>query len=450
MKRNRLIVNGRVQGVGFRPFIYRLAREFDLAGSVSNTSQGVVIDVQGTAEKLQAFAAAVTQKHPPLAKIIRLESLELEPDSHLQGFVIIPSRGGKEHQVLISPDASICRDCCREVLDPDDRRFLYPFTNCTNCGPRLTITRSIPYDRPMTSMACFEMCPHCLAEYNDPADRRFHAQPNACPQCGPEVWLADSRGNKITEADQAVSSAARLILEGLIVAVKGLGGFHLACDAGAAQAVQRLRQRKARPAKSLAVMVPDLESAGRLVRLSPQGKAVMSGMEKPITILPVQEPFPLSPDLSPDTDSLGVMLPYTPLHVVLFYHLKKLLPLHKLPALVMTSGNHSSEPISLGNREALKTLGNIADYFLLHNRDILIRCDDSVLAAHGPRPVFFRRARGFTPAPVFLPRSGPAVLGAGPELKNTICLTKKDQAFVSQHIGDLKNLETYRFYQNTI
>jgi hydrogenase maturation protein HypF len=450
MKRKRYIVNGRVQGVGFRPFVYRLANEFSLTGSVSNTQEGVIIDVEGEDKNLEHFDRDLTLHKPPLASITRIESLEMKHLEHFKEFTITPSVAGQTHQVLISPDASICADCQREVLDPGDRRFLYPFTNCTNCGPRLTITRSIPYDRPMTSMACFDMCPDCLAEYSDPMNRRFHAQPNACPVCGPEVCLTDSHGNETARNNESLARAAELLIQGRIIAAKGLGGFHLVCDAVNNSSVEELRKRKNRPGKSLAIMVPDIETAAMITYLSPHQVEILSSMEHPIVIAPVKKPFILSPLISPDTENIGLMLPYTPLHLALFHYLKKALPPEKPAALVMTSGNSSSEPISLGNREALKRLSSIADYFLLHNRDILIRCDDSVVFAPDKTIIFLRRARGYTPSPVFLAHTGPPVLGTGPELKNTICLTKNDQAYVSQHIGDLKNLETYDFFLETI
>ncbi len=450
MKRKQYIVNGRVQGVGFRPFVFRLANELSLKGSVSNSEEGVVIDVEGQAHDLEAFGISLMERHPPLAQVVNIKSRDMKPLIFPEDFSIISSSSGNKHQVLISPDAAVCSDCCKEVLDPRDRRYLYPFTNCTNCGPRLTITRSIPYDRPMTSMSCFDMCPDCLAEYNNPLDRRFHAQPNACQACGPLVWLADKQGAVLARGNEAMVRAAELLVQGEIISAKGLGGFHLMCDAGSSISIEELRKRKNRPGKSLAVMVPDIETAGMVTLINKQQEEVLTGMEHPIVILPVKKPFALSRLLSPDTHNLGLMLPYTPFYLILFHHLKKILPLEKSAALVMTSGNYSSEPISLGNREAIERLRPIADYFLLHNRDILIRCDDSVVFAGGRAPVFLRRARGYTPAPVFLPVKGPSVLGVGPELKNTICLTRDNQAYVSQHMGDLKNLETYDYFLETI
>jgi hydrogenase maturation protein HypF len=450
MKRKQYIVNGRVQGVGFRPFVFRLANEFALKGTVSNSEQGVIIDVEGDEKNLDAFGENLIKNQPPLSLITKIKVLDEKKLKHPQEFTITASSSGNSHQVLISPDAAVCADCQKEVLDPNDVRYLYPFTNCTNCGPRLTITRSIPYDRPMTSMACFDMCEDCLAEYNDPLNRRFHAQPNACPVCGPGVWLADKYGREIVAGNDAIARAAKLLVQGKIIAAKGLGGFHLVCDAGNSDSVEELRKRKNRPGKSLAVMVPDIKTAKMITEVNPVQEKALREMTRPIVVLPVKTPFPLSPLLSPDTDNLGLMLPYTPFHLVLFHHLKKSRSTGRPQALVMTSGNFSREPISLGNREAVKRLNPIADFFLLHNRDILIRCDDSVLFAREKSPVLLRRARGLTPAPVFLSGKGPSVLGTGPELKNTICLTKDDHAYVSQHIGDLKNLETYDFFLETI
>ncbi len=450
MSRKRYIVNGRVQGVGFRPFVYRLAGLYGLTGTVQNTSLGVVIEVQGNEGSLAGFAEELKTNPPPLAEITRLQAIDADPAKNESGFSILDSSSREQSQVLISPDSAVCRDCAREILEPSDRRYLYPFTNCTNCGPRYTITGLIPYDRQNTSMACFEMCPECLKEYSDPGDRRFHAQPNACPQCGPRSWLTDAVGKELFEEASPLKKGALLLKQGRILAIKGLGGFHLACDAANQEAVRELRRRKIRPHKPLAVMVPDINAAKDLVEIGLLEEEILKSPSSPILAAKPIRPCPLSPDLAPDTGLLGIMLAYTPLHMVLFQHLRALLSPREHPALVMTSGNMSYEPISLGNREALDRLGHIADYFLLHDRDILVRCDDSVLCARGPRPTYFRRARGYTPEPIFLSRSGKCVLGTGPELKNTFCLTRNDQAFVSQHIGDLKNLESYDFYQECI
>ncbi len=450
MIRKKYIVNGRVQGVGFRPFAYRLAREHGLTGMVQNTSEGVIIEVQGAGKTLDLFARDLQTKHPPIAEIISIQDQEVKSLAGEKHFSIISSAAQDEHRVLISPDWAVCPDCTREILDPDDRRYLYPFTNCTNCGPRYTITASIPYDRKNTSMAVFDMCSTCMSEYGDPEDRRFHAQPNACPECGPVVWLTDHRGAHVFQTEDPLERSAFLLKQGRILAVKGLGGFHLACNAFDHDAVKELRRRKNRPHKPLAIMIPDLMTAEKLAKLNPLEQELMQGPIRPILTLEPNPVHALSPALSPDTNRIGIMTAYTPLHLVLFEHLKRHLSEQEIPALVMTSGNMGSEPICLGNAEAFDRLKGIADYFLLHNRDILVRCDDSVLFVNGRDEGYYRRARGFVPEPVFLNRGGASVLGAGPELKNTICLTKHDQAFVSQHIGDLKNLETYTFFRECI
>jgi len=450
--RRRLTVTGQVQGVGFRPTVYRLAVEQGLGGFVRNAPEGVIIEVQGPEPDVLAFLDRLQRDLPPLARITALKQALLPPVVGETGFSILKSTTGQGHHVLISPDVATCEDCLAELFDPKDRRHLYPFINCTNCGPRLTITSSVPYDRPQTSMACFPLCPECLGEYEDPLNRRFHAQPNACPVCGPQVWIADSRGAKLAERGAALVPAARALAEGRILAVKGLGGFHLICAADDDSAVAELRRRKHRWEKPLAVMVSDLAAALELTRITPAEQELLTSVHRPIVLLQARDSAPLSRHLAPDTDRIGLMLPYTPLHHVLLFHYQNLLTPGRSRAVVATSGNLSSEPIALGNREALARLGGIADLFVLHNRDILIRCDDSVARIHPAtnKTEFFRRARGFTPSPVFLACPGPCVLGLGPELKATICLTKDDQAFVSQHLGDLENLETFQFYQESI
>ncbi len=447
MIRKRIFVHGQVQGVGFRPFVYRQAIFFSLTGFVLNTSQGVKIEIQGKEDNIGGFSRTLRDDLPPLARIVRLEEEELEPETGEREFIISESSSQKGHEVLISPDVCTCGDCLRELFDPRNRRYLYPFLNCTNCGPRYTITRSVPYDRSRTSMTCFPLCTKCRAEYENPLDRRFHAQPNACPDCGPEVWLVDSEGRNLARRTEAILGAVGCLLQGGIVALKGLGGFHLACDAGNEKAVGNLRRRKNRPDKALAVMVENEEDAKYFAEINEEEKNLLEGIQRPIVVLHSKEENGISPEVSPDTNRIGIMLPYTPLHFVLFHLLKREKKEQKTPpVLVMTSGNSSSEPISLGNREALSRLKAIADRFLLHNRDILVRCDDSVAFSVGGRGGFYRRARGYTPSPIFLARSGETVLGTGPELKNTLCLTKGDQAFVSQHVGDLKNLQSYDFF----
>lgn len=447
----RLIVQGRVQGVGFRPFVYRLAKELDLAGHVQNTPRGVEIEVHGQNADLERFQASLREKGPSLARITRIHAEGLAFDGRLQEFAIIRSEPGAEHSVLISPDIALCQACRREISDPSDRRFAYPFTNCTDCGPRLTITGNIPYDRRQTSMDCFPMCAACRFEYEDPLDRRFHAQPNACPDCGPHLWYAEANGHTLAHGPGALNSAARALLRGDILAVKGLGGFHLACAADDEAAISRLRQVKKRPHKPLAVMVPDLEAARGISRLRCEDEAWLQGTIQPI-VLVAKRSGALPEILAPDTPLLGLMLPYTPLHVLLLDRYRQLAAGQRPPVLVMTSGNRAAEPLCLGNREALASLSGLADGFVLHNRDILVRCDDSVLRPrkHPGPPLVFRRARGLTPNPVFIARAGPPALGLGPEAKATLCFLKGSEAYVSQHIGDLTNVEAFAFYRELL
>ncbi|BDQ33308.1 carbamoyltransferase HypF [Pseudodesulfovibrio portus] len=448
--RQRFTITGQVQGVGFRPFIYRIAMDRGVTGSVNNSSAGVLIEIQGTQKQADGFAEDLADKLPPLAKVVTLQSESLDVVEGESEFIILESTGGVGHSVLISPDVATCPDCLSDMDDPDNRRYRYPFTNCTNCGPRYTITRSIPYDRPQTSMSRFELCPDCRKEYEDPLDRRFHAQPNACPRCGPKTWLTDNQGAVIAQGDESLRRLAAELGEGKIAAVKGLGGFHLVCDASSDLAVATLRERKFRPDKPLAVMVPDMKSAHMLADISPAEEDWLTGIHRPIVLAAKREPFILSGHVAPDTNFVGLMLPYTPLHHVLLNDFRNCCD--PVPALVMTSGNMSSEPICLDNDEALERLGNIADLMLFHNRDILIRTDDSVVRVNpvSSDPLFMRRARGFVPAPVFLPEEGPTVLGTGPELKCTMTLTKKDQAFPSQHIGNMSNLETMEFFKEIL
>ena len=448
--RQRFTITGQVQGVGFRPFVYRIALDNGVTGSVNNSSDGVLIEIQGTPEQAALFSEDLSAKLPPLAKIVTLDFENLTPVQNESEFIILKSTGGAGHSVLISPDVATCPDCMADMDDPDNRRYRYPFTNCTNCGPRYTITRSIPYDRPQTSMAEFTLCEECRREYEDPLDRRFHAQPNACPRCGPRTWLTDNAGAVIAQGDESLRRLAADLAEGKIAAVKGLGGFHMVCDAASDEAVSLLRDRKFRPDKPLAVMVPDMDTARLLAHIGPEEEAWLTGIHRPIVLAAKQEPFPLSEQVAPDTNFVGLMLPYTPLHHILLNDFRE--ASDTIPALVMTSGNMSSEPICLGNREAGKRLDRIADVLLFHNRDILIRTDDSVLRVNPASgdPLFMRRARGFVPAPIFLPESGPTVLGTGPELKCTMTLTKKDQAFPSQHIGNMSNLETLEFYKEIL
>jgi hydrogenase maturation protein HypF len=432
-------INGIVQGVGFRPFVYQLARQHQLRGHVANTAAGVFLHVEGDPDRMAAFLHDLEVRKPPLAHIVEMRVDDAEPGGH-ENFAILKSEAGDHRATLISPDVAVCDDCLAELFDPADRRFGYPFINCTNCGPRYTIIEDIPYDRPKTSMRRFTMCPQCQAEYDDPGDRRFHAQPNACPQCGPRVSLFDHRRRPVS--GEPVARAAELLKEGRIVAIKGLGGFHLAVNAMDDAAVARLRQRKHREEKPLAVMSDDLATVGQYARISPEEAELLTSMQRPIVLLEKRRPEKLAFSVAPRNNYVGVMLPYTPLHHILLRN--------GFTALVMTSGNLSEEPIAIDNTEAFQRLGEIADFFLIHDRAIILRSDDSIVrrAAGCTRPL--RRSRGFVPIPVFLKAETPPVLACGAELKNTICLTKGRQAFVSQHIGDLENLVTEEFFRLTI
>ncbi|MBI5580196.1 MAG: carbamoyltransferase HypF [Deltaproteobacteria bacterium] len=436
----RLLVNGIVQGVGFRPFVYQLAVRHGLKGEVANTSAGVIIHIEGPPEQMRAFESDLTEKSPPLAHIVEIES---QPDiiRSYSGFEIARSRGAAAMTTLISPDVAVCGDCLAEMFDPADRRFGYPFINCTNCGPRYTIIDDIPYDRPKTSMRHFAMCARCQAEYNDPANRRFHAQPNACPACGPHIGLWDGRRNRV-DAPDPVARAAELIREGLILAVKGLGGYHLAADATQPEAVDRLRQRKRREEKPFAVMSFDLATIRSYAVTGPEEEKLLASIERPIVLLAKRQPFVLAEAVAPRNRYVGAMLPYTPLHYLILRH--------GFPALVMTSGNLSEEPIAIDNDDAFERLAGVADFFLVHNRDIYLRSDDSVVRRAAGATRFMRRSRGYVPVPVFLKHKLPPVLACGAELKNTVCITRGNQAFLSQHIGDLENLATYEFFQKTV
>jgi hydrogenase maturation protein HypF len=436
----KINVNGIVQGVGFRPFVFQLAAAHALCGRVSNTSNGVTIHLEGPSPAIEAFSRELTENPPPLAHITHISTTET-PFKAYSEFSIKKSRALGQRFTLISPDVSTCDDCLKEMLDPEDRRYLYPFINCTNCGPRYTIIDDIPYDRPKTSMRLFQMCGQCQAEYDDPMDRRFHAQPNACPVCGPHVELLDNTGEKRVSTDP-ITECITLLKSGHILAVKGLGGFHLVVDAENEAAVKRLRQRKHREEKPLAVMSRDLDAVRHYAIPAPDEEQLLLSPQRPIVLLPKREPHLLADSVSPNSRYYGVMLPYTPLHHLLLKD--------NFRALVMTSGNMSEEPIAIDNQEALERLQTLADYFLLHNRDIYLRSDDSVVKTIRSRVRFFRRSRGYVPRPVFLKKPVRPILACGAELKNTICLTRKDQAFLSQHVGDLENLATFNFLKKTI
>jgi hydrogenase maturation protein HypF len=439
-KSARISVRGVVQGVGFRPFVYRLAHEHDLKGWVCNTSGSVDIEVEGGSANLENFLRDLETKAPPMARIETVDVTYHPPNSYVD-FRIRQSLSQEGEYQLVSPDIATCSDCKSEVFSPADRRSHYPFTNCTNCGPRFTIIEDIPYDRPKITMRRFKMCPECQQEYDDPLNRRFHAQPNACPKCGPGLEMNDNDGKTI-ECDDVIVMASKLLKAGKILAIKGLGGFHLVCDATNEEAVNLLRTRKRRHSKPLAVMMATLKDVEKVCSVSPEERRLLLSSECPIVLLRWKHKDNISTAVAPNLKYLGVMLPYTPLHHLLLREVG-------LP-LVMTSGNLSEEPIAKDNDEALKRLGKIADYFVFHNRDIFARYDDSVLMIEDNKPQVLRRARGYAPYPVFLPFESKQILACGAELKNTFCLTKDTHAFLSQHIGDMENEETLEHFENTI
>jgi hydrogenase maturation protein HypF len=429
--RNRctICVTGTVQGVGFRPFVYRLAQERALAGWVLNDARGVQIEIEGPRVALDDFLVALRNELPPLARIDSLDCV-LTASQGDRGFVIRSSEHSAHRTAQVSPDCHVCRDCLTELFDPADRRFRYPFINCTNCGPRYSIITGVPYDRPLTTMVDFPMCADCLAEYQDPRSRRFHAQPNACPKCGPALRLYNAEGQAVLNEDP-LTAALACLRRGEILALKGLGGFHLVVDPGNPQAVARLRRRKRRDEKPFALMVNHLQSARELVYLNSIEARLLTAVERPIVLLEKRPGTTLvCPEVAPGNRYLGLMLPYTPLHHLL---------LEDFPRLVMTSGNQTDEPIAFDDDEALARLRGIADLFLCHNRRIHMRSDDSIVRVLAEQPLMLRRSRGYVPRAIKLPGPQGEVLALGAELKNTICLTKGDYATLSQHIGDLQN-----------
>jgi hydrogenase maturation protein HypF len=440
LKLASISVRGIVQGVGFRPFVYGLAVEHNLKGWVYNTSEDVKIEVEGKAEAVERFERELKTKAPPLAHIENV-TIEYCPPRGYKDFEIRQSQAQRGKYQLISPDVATCQACLGELLNPEDRRYRYPFTNCTNCGPRFTIIEDMPYDRPKTTMRYFQMCLQCQAEYDDPLNRRFHAQPNACPECGPQVELVDNRGNLVTESNP-IAAASQLLKGGKIVAIKGLGGFLLACDATNDTAVKTLRQRKKRSSKPFAIMVTTVDEAKKHCYVSPEEQNLLASPQSPIVLVRWREDSSVSREVAPNLRFLGIMLPYTPLHHILLRDTS-------LP-LVMTSGNLSEEPIARDNDEALRRLSGIADYFLIHNRDIYSRYDDSVAIVERGTSQLIRRARSYAPYPIRLSFKTRQVLGCGAEEKNTFCLTKDNYAFLSQHIGDMENMETLEHFDNTI
>ncbi len=430
-----------VQGVGFRPFVYRLATEEHLSGLIGNDTDGVIIELEGLAARIQAFLARLTAETPPLARIDSVSASDLALTGET-AFRIVASEVLGRVATGIPADAATCADCLRELLDPADRRYRYPFLNCTNCGPRFTITRRIPYDRPQTSMAKFPMCPECQAEYDDPLDRRFHAQPNACWRCGPRVWLESPDGNPIRSADPVAETIERL-LRGEIVAIKGIGGFHLSVNATSEEAVTRLRARKHRYGKPLAIMVRDLTAARALCELGPAEETLLQTPAHPIVLARARRDNGIAPSVAPGIPWLGVFLPYAPLQHLLFAD-------PRVRALVMTSANLSEEPIAIDNDEARARLAEIADAFLMHDREILQRCDDSVTAVVDSEPQIIRRARGFVPLAVSLPFEAPPLLAAGGHLKNVFALARGRFAYQGQHIGDLENATSLEFFEESL
>lgn len=436
-------MKGTVQGVGFRPFVFRLATEMGLSGYVRNASGAVEIEVEGNGEVLRAFVERICAEAPPLSRIASIEVEEIEPLGDSE-FRIVASDGASAPRPVIPPDVATCAECMSEVKDPTNRRYLYPFTNCTNCGPRFTIIVRLPYDRHNTTMARFKMCELCEREYHEPLDRRFHAQPNACPSCGPKVWLTDVHGNVIcAETRRALQLCGELLHRGHIVAIKGLGGFHIACDARNSDAVSRLRSRKRRLMKPFAIMCRDEDELKSVARCDDWELKLLKSPQSPIVLLREADGSGIAPEVAPNNLYQGVMLPYTPLHAILMRHSPR--------TLVMTSGNISDEPICFTNDEALRRLSGIVDFFLFHDRDIHTPCDDSVVRPMCGCGVLIRRARGYVPSSFDLPRrlSVPAI-SVGADLKNTVCVAQDDWAVLSQHIGDVENLDTCEYMRRTL
>ncbi len=442
-ERRGITVRGIVQGVGFRPFVYALARRHGLSGTVRNDAEGVRIEVEGAPEELERFVRSLEEDAPPLAVV---ESVFWQPLPTLgdREFRIEESRDGLRRQALVSPDVATCNDCVAELMDPTDRRYRYPFTNCTNCGPRFTITRSVPYDRATTTMSGFEMCPDCRREYEDPANRRFHAQPNACPVCGPRVRLLDRFGHELhAKPEDPIERAARMLRGRAVVAIKGLGGYHLACDPFDERAVRTLRGRKVRQDKPFALMARDLEQVRELCRIGPEEELLLTSPARPIVLLERREGCDVAEDVAPRQSTLGVMLAYTPLHHLLMADAG-------IP-LVMTSGNNSDEPVAYRDEEALDQIGEIADFFLVHDRPIHMRTDDSVVRVARGETYSIRRSRGYAPAPLTMAEVfGQHVLACGGELKNTFCVAKEHHVFFSHHIGDLENYETLTSFREGV
>jgi hydrogenase maturation protein HypF len=431
-------VLGLVQGVGFRPFVAKLARTLELTGYVLNDGTGVFISIEGAPAALDEFFEKLQTEAPPLSRITSTEKAQRAPEGY-ESFSVRESPDSSERFALVSPDIATCQECLEELRSSQDRRHRYAFTNCTNCGPRFTIVKDVPYDRVRTTMNDFEMCDNCSSEYSDDTDRRFHAEPIACPVCGPAIKLVNKSNTEV--AGEPIEKAAAAVDNGAIVAVKGLGGYHLACAATDSLAVSTLRKRKCREEKPLAIMVRDIEAARSICSVSDAEENLLTSRQRPIVLLAKRRDIPIADEVAPGNKYLGVMLPYTPLHHLL---------LESTPPLVMTSGNLTDEPLAYKDGEALMRLGTIADYFLTHDRDVFTRCDDSVARVFDRRTQMVRRSRGYVPNAVRLPFQSRSLLAVGAELKNTFCLVKNDLAFLGHHIGDLKNLEAYEAFRNGI
>ncbi len=440
--RLRVRITGIVQGVGFRPFIYRLAGEMGLKGYVQNDTKGVTIEVEGREDKLTDFLLRIDGEKPGISRIYSLQHSFLN-EKTFKDFVIKESEDEGDIRVSIIPDLATCDECLEDITNPVDRRFGYPFTNCTNCGPRFTIIDDMPYDRDNTSMNAFRMCSECEKEYNEPSDRRFHAQPDACPECGPEVILLNNKRETISNKDKAVEDVVKFINEGRIIAIKGLGGYHLVCDATNEESVRILRDRKQREEKPMAVMFPDITSIKKEAYLGLLEERALNSTEKPIVILKKRKNTTITDLVSPENSTVGAFLPYTPLHYIILERLKK--------PVVATSANITDEPIARDDDDAFRRLSDIADYFLTHNREIVRRCDDSVVRIVSERQVPVRRSRGFTPLPVVLPfKLRRPVLALGTYMNNTIALGVDDKVYLSQHIGDLETPLAMEFYEETV
>jgi len=445
--RKKIAVHGQVQGIGFRPFVYRLAAELNLTGFVYNYTQGAIIEIQGSKDNTESFISKLKQggSQIPLLKITSMNITETALINDEKSFKIKQSTAGGTVSAEVTADIATCKDCLAELFDKNDFRYRYPFINCTNCGPRYSIIKSIPYDRPNTTMATFTMCDRCKEQYENVEDRRFHAQPVACPLCGPKIKLCDKAGSEIeSDSDKAVSETVRLLLAGKIIAIKGLGGFHIACDAENDEAVKLLRLRKMRDYKPFAMMAADIDKIRQFAYADKTAGAILKSPQSPIVLLPKKEPNTIAPSVAEGVNTFGFMLPYTPLHHLIFAE-------KKLNALVMTSGNIADEPLICKDDEAFDKLGGVADAFLMHNREIYRQVDDSVIHTVQNEPVLLRRSRGFVPQTFVLEISAPAdIFAAGADLKNTFCFVKRNRFILSEHIGDMADASVYKHWLYSI